>query len=52
MTLKFRVNMINALKLKLNFKVKKKKIKVISFEILNESKTLKKVNVIEILIKD
>lgn len=51
-TLKFKVEMINALRLKLNLRIKKDKTKVISFKLLNDSKTLKEVNVIEILIKD
>ncbi len=52
MTSRFRVNMINALRLKSNSRTKKRKTKVISFDILNESETLKEVNVIEISVKD
>jgi len=52
MTSRFRADMINALRLKPNFRAKKKKTKVISFNILNESETLKEVNVIEISVKD
>ena len=52
MTSRFQADMINALRLKPNSRAKKKKTKVISFNILNESETLKEVNVIEISVKD
>ena len=52
MTLRFRANMINALKLKLNFRFKKKKAKIISLKVLKELKTFKKVNVIKFLNKN
>ena len=52
MTLKFRINMINVLKLKLNLRIKKKKTKIILLKILNKSKTLKKINVVELLNKN
>lgn len=52
MTSRFQANMINALRLKSNSKAKKRKTKVILFNILNESETLKEVNVIKISVKD
>ena len=50
--LRFRANIINALRLKLNLRFKKKKVKIISLKVLKESKTFKKINVIKFLNKD
>ena len=52
MTLRFRADMINALRLKLNVRFKKKKAKVISLKILKKSKILKEINVIKFSNKD